>query len=345
MQIRIILVFGILMMVPLVGRPKIDVVVMTNGDRLTCEIKKLDRGVLYIGLDYVDGTISVDWSKVERLDSKQLFRVETAAGITYSGTLRMVASPGDQPRRIEVLEDQQQAANVVEQSKVVGADQYGDSTWSRLHGTFSSGLIYAKANESAQYNLASELSYRQERYNAKLAYSSSFSTATGATQATRNQMDLTASHLLPWNNWYYAGEANFLQNSAQGIDFRSTYGGGIGRLLKNSDSARISLTGGLAWTDALYSHRPEEKNLVGLISSNIYVFRFKKMNLDVTQVLLPSLSDFGRVLFNLNATYNVKIVSDFWWNVTLYGNWDNRPPAGLVGSDYGTSMGITYSFH
>ena len=106
MNIRIILVFGALATLPIVARPKIDVVVMTNGDRLTCEIKKLDRGVLYIGLDYVDGTLSVDWSKVERLDSKQLFRVETAAGITYSGTLRMVASAADQPRSIEVLEDQ-----------------------------------------------------------------------------------------------------------------------------------------------------------------------------------------------------------------------------------------------
>ena len=345
MNIRIILVFGILGTAPSLARPKIDVVVMTNGDRLTCEIKKLDQGVLYVGLDYVDGTISVDWSKVERLDSKQLFRVETTAGITYSGTLRMVAGPGDQPRSIEILEDQQQAASVVDQSSVVGADKYGDSVWSRLHGSFSSGFIYAKANKSAQYSLSSELSYRQERSNAKLAYSSSFSNAAGATQATRNQMDLTVAHLLRWNNWYYAGEAIFLQNSAQGINFRSTYGGGIGRFLKNTDSARISLTAGLAWNDTLYSHRPEEKNLGGLIAGNVRMFQFKKTNLDLTPVLLPALNDFGRVLFNLNAQYNVKIISDFWWNITFYGNWDNRPPAGLIGSDYGTSMGITYSFH
>ena len=48
---------------PLLAREKSDVLVMRNGDRLTCEIKRLDSGVLYVRLDYVLGTISVNWSK------------------------------------------------------------------------------------------------------------------------------------------------------------------------------------------------------------------------------------------------------------------------------------------
>lgn len=85
--------------------------------------------------------------------------------------------------------------------------------------------------------------------------------------------------------------------------------------------------------------------MVGLIAGNLYLYRFKKMNLTVTPVLLPYITEPGRMRFNLNAQYNVQIVKDFWWNLTLYGNWDNRVPAGLAGSDYGTSLGITYSFH
>jgi hypothetical protein len=33
------------------ARPKEDVVIMKRGDRLTCEVKKLDRGVLYVSLE------------------------------------------------------------------------------------------------------------------------------------------------------------------------------------------------------------------------------------------------------------------------------------------------------
>ena len=47
----------------LVARNKTDAVLMANGDRFTCEIKRLERGVLYGSLGYVDGTVSIEWFK------------------------------------------------------------------------------------------------------------------------------------------------------------------------------------------------------------------------------------------------------------------------------------------
>src|SRR6516165_10820751 len=74
--------------VPLFARDKTDVLVMKNGDHMTCEVKGLEGGVLFVSFDYIDGTTSVDWSKVERLESKQLFVVRTQGGEVYKGTLR-----------------------------------------------------------------------------------------------------------------------------------------------------------------------------------------------------------------------------------------------------------------
>ena len=62
---------------PLLARDKTDVLVMKNGDRMTCEVKGLDAGVLYVSFDYIDGTSPVDWSKVASLESSQLFVVKT----------------------------------------------------------------------------------------------------------------------------------------------------------------------------------------------------------------------------------------------------------------------------
>ena len=45
----------------------------------------------------------------------------------------------------------------------------------------------------------------------------------------------------------------------------------------------------------------------------------------------------GRVRFATNASYYVKLFSNLSWNLSFYGNWDNRPPPGFSGSDYGTS--------
>jgi hypothetical protein len=318
---------------------------MKNGDRLTCEIRGLDGGLLSVRLDYVPGTISVDWSKVEHLESTQLFAVETEGGKTYTGALKTVETPDDQPRKIEIVNEDPGHDAVVEQSKVIVAAQYGDSFWTRLHGNFSAGVIYSKANEAAQVDLSSDLTWRQERTTAELYYSSSFSTSNGSTTATRNQIDFQAGRLLRWNNWYYVGLVNFLQSSSQGINSQYTYGGGVGRFLKNTSAARIKLTVGVGELDTTYSDRPSQGNRVAIIAGDVALFQFEKVELNITPTLLPSLSDTGRVRFNLNAQYKVRIVSGLWWNITFYGNWDNRPPGGLSGNDYGTSLGLTYKLH
>ena len=59
MNIRVILLIGVLIFtIPLFARDKTDVLVMKNGDRMTCQIKGLEAGVLYVSFDYIDGTAS-----------------------------------------------------------------------------------------------------------------------------------------------------------------------------------------------------------------------------------------------------------------------------------------------
>jgi hypothetical protein len=82
----------------------------------------------------------------------------------------------------------------------------------------------------------------------------------------------------------------------------------------------------------------------GLIAAQIKLFKFKKTNLDVTASLLPAISDPGRVRFNTNVTYYLKLFRNLSWNLSFYGNWDNQPPAGLSGSDYGSSSGLSWIF-
>src|SRR5215813_6202992 len=67
------LCFFLLLSLPLFARENTDVIIMKNGDHLTGEIKGLNGGVLYVGLPYVIQTLSVDWSKVDHLESKQMF--------------------------------------------------------------------------------------------------------------------------------------------------------------------------------------------------------------------------------------------------------------------------------
>ena len=148
-----------------------------------------------------------------------------------------------------------------------------------------------------------------------------------------------------WNNWFYEGVGTFLQSTEQGIIRQGTYGGGVGRYLKNTNRARISLLGGFAGQTTDYHQSIAPQDLAsGLIATNLQFFWFNKTNGDVNAVSLPVISQPGRVKFNMNATYYIKLTGNLSWNVSFYGNWDSRPPDGLSSSDYGSSSGLSWKF-
>jgi hypothetical protein len=321
--------------------------VMRNGDRMTCAIKGLNSGVLYVDFDYIDGTASVDWTKVARLESSQLFLVKTEDGSVYEGTLSTPETGAERPLQIQVLEKPEQQV-VIDRRQVVRMIATSDRFWQRFNGGLSFGVIYSKGNQSTQYNLGSETSYVRERWTAWANFASSLSSSAGGTTSTRNSLSLGALRLLPRNHWFYSGLGGFLQSSEQGITLQSTLGGGVGRYLKNTDRASVALLGGMAWQSTQYNQSlaTSGQNVASvLIYLDAKLFKFSKTNLDVTASLLPALSDPGRVRFNTNAAYYIKLIGNLKWNVSFYGNWDNRPPPGVPsGSDYGTSSGVSWTF-
>jgi hypothetical protein len=241
-------------------------------------------------------------------------------------------------------------------------------------------VIYSKGNQSTQYSLGSTTSYARERWSAQATFDSNLSSSTGANVSTRNSLVLSARHLLPWNHWYYSGLGEFLQSSEQGIGLQSTFGGGLGRYLTNTDRASVSVFGGVeqgiglqstfggglgryltntdrasvsvfggvAWQRTSYQHSNLPSSEQNLAAALFYVqarlFKFSKTDLEATAAVLPGLSDPGRLRYNTDVAYYVKLISNLKWNVSFYGNWDNRPPPGFSGSDYGTSSGISWTF-
>ena len=343
----LLLLCFLLLCSPLVAREKTDVLVMRNGDRLTCEIKSLDSNVLYIKLDYALGTISLDWSKVDHIESKQLFLVKTQEGSVYSGTLSTTVSFSARPVTIEVLEPSAKKVEL-DKSQITQVNETAENLLQRFNGEIGLGSTYNRGNQSAQYNLNADVNYPRERWSASAAYSSILSSSNGSSVSTRNDFEFSALRLLRWNNWYYTGVTEFLQSSQQGITLQSTFGGGIGRYLKNTSRASISLTGGFAWQRINYQQgvvtAPTEKVTSGLIATQLNLYHFDRTNLNITAILLPALSDPGRVHFNLNTSYYVKIWRGLNWNITVYGNWDNRPPPGFSGVDYGSTAGLSWKF-
>jgi hypothetical protein len=348
MNIRaVILCFALALAAPLLARESTDVIVMNNGDRLTGTVKGLDGDTLYFSLPYAVETISVDWSKVAHLESQQLFIVKTKDGSSYTGTVNTAEMTNGGPLKLQVV-DTEGKETVLDSGQIVQVGQTSDSFRKRFTGGTNFGLNYSKGNQATQYNLSGLAAYPRERWVAQAGFNSVLSSSSGATVSTRNQVNLSAFHLLPWNHYFYGGLGSFLQSAEQGINVQTTLGGGIGRYLKNTNRTMIAVLGGVSWQGTKYRQETvpigRQNVAAALIGANVSLFRFNKTNLNVSAILLPALSEPGRVYFNTNASYYIKITGNLSWNISFYGGWDSRPPGGLPGSDYGTSSGLSWTF-
>ncbi len=68
------------------------------------EIKGLSGGVLSVKLNYVDGTVAVQWSQVAHLESNRLFLVKTESGAVYTGKVSTTGTSNDPPIEIEIAD-------------------------------------------------------------------------------------------------------------------------------------------------------------------------------------------------------------------------------------------------
>lgn len=332
---------------PALARDKVDVLVMKNGDRVTCEIKGLDAGVLYIALDYVQGTVQVDWSKVQSIESKQLFLVRTQDGHHRTGSLSMAGPDTAQIVRIEVF-DNNHKSEEVQQKAIVNIDQTSANFWRRFNGAIQSGMTYSKANQSTQYSLGADAQYLRERWILGADFNSILTGNTGAATSTHNNLMAYYRHLMGWNKWFYTAIGSLLQSTEQNIQLQSNAGLGIGRYLKNTNHASVSAYGGFAYQKTIYTQTeaqpPSQNTAAALIGADAELFRFDKTKLILSITAFPALNQPGRIYNNVNADYYLKFWGNFTWNLSFYSSWDSQPPMHLSGSDYGVTSGFGWTF-
>jgi len=126
-----------------IAREKTDLVFLNNGDRLTCEIQQLDRGILQVETDDI-GTVNVEWEDVDSLNSVYQFRVEESAGIKHFGTLLLTHAGV-----LQISEGGQ--VSEVDQLTVVEIVPVEASYWQQLDGFINLGFSYTKSKGLSQF--------------------------------------------------------------------------------------------------------------------------------------------------------------------------------------------------
>jgi hypothetical protein len=316
-----------------------DVVTLANGDRITGEVKRLERGRLEFKTDDI-GTLYLEWDKLARVVANRLVEVVTSDGRRFLGTL------GPAPdRTLTVVTPAGEVS--LPMSDVTLIRMIGRSFWRQIDGSIDAGFSYTRSSGVAQLNLNSDTVYRGPAFQARLTGSLT-QTQTEDEEGRDDRATVEASYLrYPWARWFVFAAGRFETNESLGLELRSQIGGTVGPRLINSNRAQLVLGAGLAVNDERGVEVEATQNVEGLLLFGWSFFTYDRpqTNLDVNLQYYPSLSNAGRQRVQFDAGVKREFFKDLFVSLTVYNTYDSRPPNPTADTnDVGVvaSIGWTY---
>lgn len=327
-----------------VAAPRTDVVILLNGDRLTGEVKKLERGKLSFETD-ATGTIAIEWDKVASLQTNQFLQVELMNGLRYYGQAPGVPESG---KLLIRLEEDSKGWNVPlpDIVRIAAIDQ--GSFIDRLDGYLTAGFDYTKATGIQTFTFTGGLNTRNERRQWSIDASTTQTSQRDAEDSTRFDVGGTYRWLMP-DRWFWQGFGYIEGNDELGLDLRTIAGGAYGRFLAQTQRQEWAAYSGLALSREDYSGDSGNANesVEAVVGTQYWYFRYDtpEASIGATLNLFPSLTESGRVRSEARLRMRYELVSDLFFELSYYGTYDSDPgEAAESKSDYGVVTSLGYTF-
>lgn len=316
---------------------KTDVVVLKNGDHLTCEIKGLRYGYLDVETDSIS-TISIVWLDVVEMSSVHRFVVETSTGARYAGTLRSPAAG--------ILQVGGPGADHLPLPDIVTIRADRRAMLARVDGSLELQFNLARANNQKQWSLSGNAQYSGLRWFHLATASSRFTSQEGTSDTSRNYLSVQSGRSLS-GRWYCAALLEVQQDEELSLNLRVGGGAGLGRHIIESNRRSLIALGGLLVTKERFETVEAQTNLEAYTFVRYRAFRRRSPKLDttITVALVPSLTDAGRVRGELNVSTSVEVFHNFFAGLSAFDSFDSRPPdATLTKNDYGVTPSLRWTF-
>ena len=325
---------------PAMAADKTDVVIFGNGDRLTGEVKSLERGKLRFKTDATD-TISIEWDDIVTLKSDQNIQVETEEGVRYLGHLSAGSDDG------WIIVETGSGPVVLEAQRVVLMTPIEEKGIERLDGDITAGYNFAKASEVEQFQLGLDMDFRTETRIIGLEISAIISDSEDNESSHRDKLELNYKRLWP-RRWLTGARVRLERNDELGLDLRTSVGAGGGRILRETNSTTLQLIGGLQVSrENLSGDVSTEDSLEAFGSLDWDWFRYDTPELDLSTTLqiFPNLSDTGRVRGEFDISLKWEIIEDLFWQLSFYESYDSDPVVvDAAKSDYGINTALGWEF-
>lgn len=318
---------------------KTDIVYLKNGDRVTGEVKSMDRGLLEFSTDHM-GTVYIEWEDIREVTSTTGQAVELTNGQRFYGPM---TKPEDQDM---LVVNTDQGAVGVSTLDIITMYPVGAGFWDRLDISASLGFSWDKGSSVGKYNLGMDAEFHNPRFITQASFSTEVTTQEGRDDTSRAVFD--ASHLVfRQNKRYHVFFGNVESNDELGIDLRVLAGVGYGVMPVRSQRNRFAIGAGLVVNHELPVGEASETNLEAMGGINYSYFRYStpERSLDSRLQIFPSLTDFGRWRAAFVTDFSLELIADLFWKLDIYASYDSDPIS-VVGasSDYGITSSLGYNF-
>jgi len=321
------------------ARSKTDIIVLVNGDQLTGEIKKLERGLLLLSTDSMS-KVSIEWDDVAQLTSQYYFEFEDWDGYKYYGVPAMsdsvfrVTSPA--------------AVATFDKEQIVRISPIGESFWARVDGSVSFGVSYSKGSRIGKLDFAGDANYRVEKNYVEFRLTMNSTVQDKEPPIQRNEFVATYQRAFQ-RKLYFDLTGSAFRNDETGIALRLILSNGLGVHLVQTNHHMIDGLLGVSvnreWPTA--DTLAATNNVEGVVSVSYSVFKYDspKTSLDSSIIAFPRLPDFDRIRLDLSINLRQELVKDFFWNLNFWDNFNSEPPSETdAKNDWGIVTSFGYSF-
>jgi Protein of unknown function, DUF481 len=182
-----------------------------------------------------------------------------------------------------------------------------------------------KANNLFQYSVRSNLSYLADTWELSFFYNDIRSKQDSVAQTKRTEWGPSFKYFLP-RDWYLNASLNFLSNTEQALELRTTGKLGVGKYLVHTNQAYFGIGAGLSYNNESFTNETEARSsLEGYVGLEANLFDMKDFSLYSSLYVYPSFTESGRWRsdFSLDTRYDLPL--NLYLKVGGTLNYDNQP--------------------
>ncbi len=313
-----------------------DSVIFHNGNYIIGEAKTMTRGVLTMETGYSDSDFKIEWEKIKEIYTVTYFLITTSDGNRYNGHVNT-----SEPGKIMITTSEGQKLET-DHNDIVWLDDVDQGFWSQLYASIDVGFDMTKANNFSQFSTRATIGYLAERWNLDGTYNTLFSRQDDVANIDRTDGSVGYKYFLP-KDWYPLASLNFLSNTEQKLDLRTTGKAGLGKFVIHTNATYWGFSLGANYNNEKYFSisdtvpaNPDRQSWEGFLGTELNLFDIGDLSLFTKVFAYPSFTESGRwrTDFNFDAKYEMPFDDDFYIKLGVTFNYDNRPVEGASETDY-----------